>query len=292
LRLLPTAQQGTVRGSCLTRLFALMAGYGGCGGFDGGMGGSPVSGYGGAAGGYVNKVDYDKLAARVAQCERRLLGQNNDISYLKEAVEAVTAMNSMSPMFGNGSSSGGKGSRKGGGGMQMMQSMQEMMMASMMGMGADMGGSSGGRDRTPRGIRNVKPQLPVPADPSSLKTLEEFCSENRLDDKCVQNLVSQPIEVQQFVIAQGPPTGGNTSAMITARISKTAEYSFQTDPEELSQKLESFIQNSTLDEKVSEELRSQSQECHAAVIAFGPPNGRNPSAIVAARMAKFKRGLL
>merc|ERR1719253_1936001 len=89
------------------------------------------------------------------------------------------------------------------------------------------GGGGGGRDhsRSPRGHPAYKPPLPVCVDPSKLQSVDEFSKMNNLDAKCTENLKSQPLEVQHFVIGKGPAEGSNPSAMVTARIAKcAAEY--------------------------------------------------------------------
>lgn len=129
-------------------------------------------------------------------------------------------------------------------------------------------------------------------------SVEEFCSMNNLDPTCSEALASQPEEVQKAVIMQGKAEGRNPSAMVMGRIAKLSSGPSLTraidkgDLENIGEKIEEFIAMHTLDEKCADSLRSQAPECQAAVIAVGPADGRNPSAMIVGRIAKWSRGEL
>merc|ERR1712183_788334 len=126
------------------------------------------------------------------------------------------------------------------------------------------------RSRTPRTQTN-KPWIPLPADASSLPSVEEFCQQNGLDDKCMWTLKGQPLEVQLHVMAQGPVEGGkNPSAMMTSRIQKCLNEYTVPIAAYLQEKVEDFIGTNGLDESVGQSLRDQSDECKSAVLSLGP----------------------
>merc|ERR1719375_2237472 len=128
-------------------------------------------------------------------------------------------------------------------------------------------------------------------DPGQLPSLEEFAAQNMLDAKCVENLRSQPEEVQQFVIGRGAAEGSNPSAMITARIAKcVADYSIPIA--DITSKVEDFILANGLDDNLANNLRSESTDCQLAVLSLGPARGTNTSAMVQGRISKFKKGRL
>lgn len=123
--------------------------------------------------------------------------------------------------------------------------------------------------------------------------VEEFAGQNGLDEKCVEALLAQTPQVQNHVILQGPAEGRNPSAMVMSRIWKAQrelpDLAAQT---ELQAQVETFIVENSLDEQCSEALRSQSTECQVAVLGQGPASGRNASAMVTGRMAKFQKGII
>jgi len=222
-----------------------------------------------AAGGFVSRAEYNRLEERVVRAEQLIRAQNEQIKKLTQQA-GEWSMQYMGAMGMGGMGAMGMGA---------------------MGMGA-MGGRAGVRERTPRGNIN-KPPLPVPVNPAALQSLEEFIVENGLDEKCGENLRSQPLEVQQFVIGRGPAEGTNPSAMITARIAKCVqEYSIGDTGGDLGSKLEEFIAQNTLDAQVAQNLRESSTACQYAVLSLGPATGKNPSAMVQGRIAKFVRGRL
>eukprot|EP00416_Gambierdiscus_australes_P043231 CAMPEP_0171101742 /NCGR_PEP_ID=MMETSP0766_2-20121228/55864_1 /TAXON_ID=439317 /ORGANISM="Gambierdiscus australes, Strain CAWD 149" /LENGTH=173 /DNA_ID=CAMNT_0011561867 /DNA_START=51 /DNA_END=572 /DNA_ORIENTATION=- len=150
------------------------------------------------------------------------------------------------------------------------------------------------------------------AGTSPLISLSEFALNNGLDDKCVEALQSQSQEVQNHVISQGPVEGRNPSAMVMSRIAKSAHElmaqggghgasaavssyggrgELTGSGEEMDEDtLEEFILSNGLDEKAADSLRNQSPECQMAVISHGPADGRNSSAMVMGRIAKYIRG--
>lgn len=159
-------------------------------------------------------------------------------------------------------------------------------------------------------------------------TVEEFAQENHLDDKCLEVLSNQTPEVQHYVISQGPAEGRNPSAMVMGRIAKCMSelgpvggygsgysgggcgtfgfsgvggHSPGVAPQcgggggcgaPFAAKVDAFCIENGIDEKCAEALRSQSVECQMLVVAQGPADGRNPSAMVTGRINKFQRGEL
>mmetsp|Transcript_68563 Transcript_68563/g.108812 ORF Transcript_68563/g.108812 Transcript_68563/m.108812 type:complete len:219 (+) Transcript_68563:98-754(+) len=214
--------------------------------------------------GFVPRAEYMKLEERLGNAEERLSQQETIIAALINKLEYNTMMqqvNQISPM--RGVMSGGSGDRE--------------------------------RSRPAKGF--AKPPLPS-VDLNTLPSFEEFCAVNQLDAKCIENLRSQPTEVQQFVISRGPASGTNPSAMITSRIAKCCqEFSVASSisPEnmqDVTNKLEEFINANFLDENVAQTLREMPIDCHIAIMSMGPAGGTNPSAMVQARIAKWKRGKL
>eukprot|EP00408_Alexandrium_pacificum_P026618 CAMPEP_0171196236 /NCGR_PEP_ID=MMETSP0790-20130122/21799_1 /TAXON_ID=2925 /ORGANISM="Alexandrium catenella, Strain OF101" /LENGTH=220 /DNA_ID=CAMNT_0011661455 /DNA_START=70 /DNA_END=732 /DNA_ORIENTATION=+ len=161
------------------------------------------------------------------------------------------------------------------------------------------------RSRSPR---PMMPALkPMPANNGPVMSVEEFASQNGLDEKCAESLNNQQPEVQRHVIAQGPVEGRNPSAMVMSRIVKATseilvmgQYSGNAtgglqaagfgSAAEVTAAVEEFISNNGLDDKSSDALRTQTAECQAAVVGQGAVEGRNPSAMVMGRIAKFQRG--
>mmetsp|Transcript_118463 Transcript_118463/g.330458 ORF Transcript_118463/g.330458 Transcript_118463/m.330458 type:complete len:251 (+) Transcript_118463:24-776(+) len=162
------------------------------------------------------------------------------------------------------------------------------------------------RSRSPRPFAAVAApkSLLQPSAHGPDTTPTEFAIANGLDDKCVEALSSQPPEVQQHVISQGPVEGRNPSAMVMGRIAKatselmalgaasmsavaTANLATRRD---VQGGVEDFIANNGLDEKCADSLRAQTIDCQLAVIGQGPADGRNSSAMVMGRIAKYLRG--
>eukprot|EP00927_Polykrikos_kofoidii_P035832 TRINITY_DN30347_c0_g1_i1.p1 TRINITY_DN30347_c0_g1~~TRINITY_DN30347_c0_g1_i1.p1 ORF type:complete len:240 (+),score=37.54 TRINITY_DN30347_c0_g1_i1:56-775(+) len=139
---------------------------------------------------------------------------------------------------------------------------------------------------------------------TKIMSAEEFATMNDLDSKCSEALFNQPAEVQEYVIGMGPADGRNPSAMVMARIAKcTSEFSMGPGGHntisagllqdlEIEERVEDFICDNSLDKKCADALRTQTPECQAAVISLGPAEGRNSSAMVVGRIAKFVRGEL
>eukprot|EP00413_Alexandrium_margalefii_P026170 CAMPEP_0204570160 /NCGR_PEP_ID=MMETSP0661-20131031/38158_1 /ASSEMBLY_ACC=CAM_ASM_000606 /TAXON_ID=109239 /ORGANISM="Alexandrium margalefi, Strain AMGDE01CS-322" /LENGTH=221 /DNA_ID=CAMNT_0051578329 /DNA_START=46 /DNA_END=711 /DNA_ORIENTATION=- len=170
------------------------------------------------------------------------------------------------------------------------------------------------RSRSPRPIAALAaPKIMQPPAHGPVMSLEEFIMNNGLDEKSSEALRSQTLEVQNHIVSQGPVEGRNPSAMVMGRIAKassefmamgagagpvgaTASWHGQTasytDHGELQQSLEEFIMTNGIDEKCAEALRGQPAECQAAVISLGAADGRNPSAMVMGRIAKYQRGEL
>jgi hypothetical protein len=234
--------------------------------------------------GFVTKLEYHVLEQRVIRAEQLIRAQNEQIKTLKERLDylntGVDVASQQSALT-----------------MQLMRAGVGAMGAGAMGAGAyGAAVAPTGRDasRTPRGPMGTKPPLPVCVDPSQLPSLEEFGAQNMLDSKCIENMRSQPIEVQQFVIGRGPAEGTNPSAMITARIAKcAAEYSIgENSSGDIINKVEELIATCSLDENVANALRGLKTDGQMAVLSLGPAGGTNPSAMVQARIAKWNRGRL
>eukprot|EP00419_Tripos_fusus_P052457 CAMPEP_0172802984 /NCGR_PEP_ID=MMETSP1075-20121228/4205_1 /TAXON_ID=2916 /ORGANISM="Ceratium fusus, Strain PA161109" /LENGTH=248 /DNA_ID=CAMNT_0013641327 /DNA_START=43 /DNA_END=789 /DNA_ORIENTATION=- len=171
-----------------------------------------------------------------------------------------------------------------------------------------------GRIAAPRAKHGAAPvKLSPVEDPTKLMAaVDEFAMANGLDPKCHEALTSQPPEVQHHVISQGPAEGRNPSAMVMSRIAKCSSLAGQNgrgasvvgpilsagfmnggqalDGFQALESLDDFLLHNNLDENCSETLRNQSFECQTAVIAQGPAEGRNPSAMVMGRIAKYMRG--
>mmetsp|Transcript_102536 Transcript_102536/g.260459 ORF Transcript_102536/g.260459 Transcript_102536/m.260459 type:complete len:246 (-) Transcript_102536:184-921(-) len=161
----------------------------------------------------------------------------------------------------------------------------------------------------------MMPSMPMAmAAPGGISmSLQEFIVANSLDQKSSEVLMNQPLEVQQYVIAQGPVEGRNPSAMVMGRIARVAQgessRSSLATPSayasalggsaaassligggNVAEKVEEFLAQNNLDEKCSEAMRNQSEACQVSVLNLGPVEGRNASAMVMGRMAKFARG--
>lgn len=128
-------------------------------------------------------------------------------------------------------------------------------------------------------------------------SIEEFADVNNLDDKCIEVLKLQPPEVQQYVISQGPAGGRSPSAIVMARIKKCGAGGHIQVPaappagfdfDRIAQTVEEFISTNGLDDKCSELLRTQTVDCQVAVLNLGPADGRNASAMVMGRIARFQ----
>mmetsp|Transcript_88101 Transcript_88101/g.205016 ORF Transcript_88101/g.205016 Transcript_88101/m.205016 type:complete len:218 (+) Transcript_88101:97-750(+) len=213
---------------------------------------------------YATRGDMDALERRLARAEQTILRQEGQIKLLQARLDAAAP--------------------------------------------SDFGGAFRDRSRTPRSASaSWQPDATGP-----LISLSEFALNNGLDDKCVEALQSQSQEVQNHVISQGPVEGRNPSAMVMSRIAKSAHElmaqggghgasaavssyggrgELTGSGEEMDEDtLEEFILSNGLDEKAADSLRNQSPECQMAVISHGPADGRNSSAMVMGRIAKYIRG--
>eukprot|EP00928_Gymnodinium_smaydae_P053151 TRINITY_DN37206_c0_g1_i1.p1 TRINITY_DN37206_c0_g1~~TRINITY_DN37206_c0_g1_i1.p1 ORF type:complete len:259 (-),score=61.97 TRINITY_DN37206_c0_g1_i1:106-786(-) len=172
---------------------------------------------------------------------------------------------------------------------------QQLMIAGLASASGMMGGGSGARDRsrTPSSWfggmgGGEKPTLPQPQ--GEVVSVEEFAIQNSLDQKCIENLRAQPLEVQKFVIAQGLVDGKNPSAMVMSRIARCMkDYQISSgSSDDIKSKVEEFIIANGLDENVAEALRTQNEQSQVAILSQGPADGRNPSAMIQGRIAKLK----
>eukprot|EP00933_Yihiella_yeosuensis_P075140 TRINITY_DN84342_c0_g1_i1.p1 TRINITY_DN84342_c0_g1~~TRINITY_DN84342_c0_g1_i1.p1 ORF type:complete len:240 (+),score=41.24 TRINITY_DN84342_c0_g1_i1:38-721(+) len=128
------------------------------------------------------------------------------------------------------------------------------------------------RSRSPRLSRSFSP-----AGPAS-RSIEIFANENGLDDRAYEALMAAPWQVQQEVLASGPPRGRNSSALVMSKVGQLIR---------ARDKVERFIRDHGIDHECAEKLRSLEPEIQAAVLAQGSPKGRNPSAMVEGRIRKL-----
>mmetsp|Transcript_85529 Transcript_85529/g.151382 ORF Transcript_85529/g.151382 Transcript_85529/m.151382 type:complete len:232 (+) Transcript_85529:56-751(+) len=228
---------------------------------------------------YVSRSDYERLEWRLAQAEQAIRKQDALIKGLQatfEALELPPDPHQLAPWS----------SYNGGGGRE--------------------------RSRTPMARPSERRPVAIPPRRSLPEvepafdgevSVEEFAAQNGLDEKCTEVLLQQSPEVQSYVIGLGPAEGRNPSAMVMGRITKASSI----EPASaggggkggrdggrgsLSTEVEDFIRDNGLDEKCSEALRKLDPEGQAAVINLGPAAGRNASAMVMGRLAKYNRGEL
>jgi len=232
----------------------------------------------------VTRAEYQKLEARVRKAE-------GSVKQLQQQIQAIG-------MFGMG---GGMASM-GGMGMNSMGAMGAM--GGMGGMGAMGGmgmgfGAAGDHSRSPRGRQPVGTGV-------ANQTATEFALSNGIDENCLEALMAQPEDVQNYVISQGPVEGRNPSAMVMSRIARAGgtgsaggppgQYSpAQAQPwagEDVTTKVEEFIIENGLDDKCAAMLRAKAPAIQAMVINQGPAVGqaRNSSALVVGRIIKASQG--
>merc|ERR1719468_1158230 len=77
-------------------------------------------------------------------------------------------------------------------------------------------GRAADHSRTPRGNGMRQP----PGTGVATQTVTEFALQSGIDEKCLEALMAQPEDVQNYVISQGPVEGRNPSAMVMSRIGK------------------------------------------------------------------------
>eukprot|EP00931_Biecheleriopsis_adriatica_P110299 TRINITY_DN84546_c0_g1_i1.p1 TRINITY_DN84546_c0_g1~~TRINITY_DN84546_c0_g1_i1.p1 ORF type:complete len:231 (-),score=47.40 TRINITY_DN84546_c0_g1_i1:54-716(-) len=214
----------------------------------------------GAASGTVSRAEYERLQSRLASAEKVLRQQQQQINDMQAAIDSLTPVG----LYGGGV--GGKVSRD--------------------------------RSRTPRPMASIPAPRQAPARAKQVTgaafegTIEDFAISHGLDEKCQEVLFSQPPDVQNYVLSCGKAEGRNPSAMVMGRIAKaSSEIAAQESESELPTQVETFIQENGLDEKCSEALRTAAPDAQAYVLSVGPATGgRNASAMVMGRMAKFSRG--
>lgn len=153
-------------------------------------------------------------------------------------------------------------------------------------------GQLGSRDRS-RSPFPFAARAPLPVPTGPVMTYDEFCATNNIDEKFQLYLSQQSPDVQAYVISQGPAEGRSPSAMVAARIRKCLEeFTIPLDHMAgvgLEDKVEQFIAQYQLDDKCADSLRKEPPRCQMAVLAQGPPDGTNPSAMVIGRILKHNR---
>jgi len=220
---------------------------------------------------YVTRSEFDALQKRTNKAENDLKMQLAQMKIMAARLDAMALAQQVGGAggWGGGDAWGGWGPDFGKGGMPPMM----------------------GR----------KPDLPTPPPGTVMQTTEEFAREMLLDERCFEVLVSQPHEVQQYVIGLGPVGGRNPSAQVMGRIAKaSSEFNVKIDPDKMAemtwqggpieQRVEEFLVNNSLDDTCGEVLRKQTPECQAAVVSQGAVEGRNPNAMVMGRIRKFSAG--
>lgn len=188
---------------------------------------------------FVSRSEHDALERRVAKAEqalRHMDTQNRILQARLEGLQAGTVLAANGGYFG----------------------------ASAFAM-------EGLRDRS-RSPRPIALAPPMSQDPGSAISAREFAAQNGLDDKCLEVLLNQPAEVQQYVIGMGPADGRNPSAMVMARIAKCTVPEMSgggaivggiSGSQNVSERVEDFIAMNAVDEKCAEALRTQTVPCQA-----------------------------
>jgi len=204
---------------------------------------------------YVSRSEHDALERRLVKAEQALQQQNVTIKILQTRLEGLSRTSVSGASTLNGLRA---------------------------------------RSRSPRPpVSALSKQFLTMPTAGADQSVEEFAEENNLDAKCLEVLLNQQPEVQQYVVSMGPAEGRNPSAMVMGRITKcTNEFLVRsvTDVDSVGEKVEDFIVSNALDEKCADALRSQSLECQLVVISQGPAEGRNASAMVMGRISKCVRG--
>lgn len=242
----------------------------------------------------VPRAEYDKLERRVAKLEQAARMQETTVRIMQVRMGAIGMGGlGINPLLGM--------SQVGGGSYGQLA----------------VGNGSGSSHREPRSTqRSRSPRLAISRhsqrEPEvELPSAEEFAHSSGLDDKCLEVLMKQSPEVQQYVISQGPVEGRNPSAMVMGRIAKATSQvgvmggsstmggsayvsggmdAVYVNSDELADQVEDFISENSVDDKCAESLRSQPPRVQAAVLNLGPAEGRNSSAMVMGRIAKASRG--
>merc|ERR1719162_2471825 len=102
-----------------------------------------------------------------------------------------------------------------------MQEEQISMMNTRLDQMEQMSSGGGGHgERNQKRNDGPKPPIPTPPPGVPLMSTEEFASMNSLDAKCMEVLMNQVPEVQQYVVGLGPCEGRNPSAMVLSRVRK------------------------------------------------------------------------
>jgi len=236
----------------------------------------------------VTRSEFDALQKRTNKAENDLKMQLAQMKIMAARLDAMALAQQVGGAggWGGGDAWGGWGPDFGKGGGK--------------GKGGDSRGGPMGKGGMPP-MMGRKPDLPTPPPGTVMQTTEEFAREMLLDERCFEVLVSQPHEVQQYVIGLGPVGGRNPSAQVMGRIAKaSSEFNVKIDPDKMAemtwqggpieQRVEEFLVNNSLDDTCGEVLRKQTPECQAAVVSQGAVEGRNPNAMVMGRIRKFSAG--
>ena len=257
----------------------------------------------------VSRAEFDRLERRLSNAEKTIQLQASYIQELQDSLDLLQGTTSRGPPVGSAyTRSPGPRVR------EARESFREPLREPLR-----------ERSRTP-GPRGSAPAYPTrassltsaaPADPAALgngyghtasdglesfesdmisieSMVDDFVHTNALDTKCRDALLNQPLDVVQAVVNQGPAEGRNPSAMVMSRIARAQKdvSAFAAEAplplaDSLPEQVESFIAENALDEMCSEALRTQGPDCQAAVIGQGPASGRNASAMVMGRIAKY-----
>mmetsp|Transcript_109600 Transcript_109600/g.199576 ORF Transcript_109600/g.199576 Transcript_109600/m.199576 type:complete len:595 (+) Transcript_109600:78-1862(+) len=135
------------------------------------------------------------------------------------------------------------------------------------------------------------------ADDDGLQKVMEFITQNRLDERAAEALLSCPFEIQRTVVARGDLHGmNNPSSAVLGRI---RQVKMRTEAEALRMggaygygevQVEEFIQSNTLDERAADCLRNAGPDVQYAVMSRGNlHDARNPSSAALGRIKEAQQ---
>jgi len=122
---------------------------------------------------------------------------------------------------------------------------------------------------------------------SPAEELRNFIKENGLDSHAEEALRKQTDEVIQAILSEGPLRGRNPSALLVARIRQITSTIRQEEKYYTQNEIDAFAEESGLDGKAHEVLSAQSDDLIRRIIDEGPLRGRNPSALLMARIRQL-----
>jgi len=114
-----------------------------------------------------------------------------------------------------------------------------------------------------------------------------FVQQNAFDSGALAAFKALREDIRRQVMAEGPVTGNNPSAMLVARIKKV-ESSLNAVPNNA---VSVFCQENRLDLSAEHALRALTPEVASRVMSEGPLLGSNPSAVLMSRIHKAREGL-